>query len=914
MLFVDLDGDLYGDMTTIQACAGHARTSTSDIDCAPGVATRHGAQLEVCDGKNNDCDDAIDEDTVEQPWYPDTDGDGFGDPGAEPIVACAPPEGYSLLPLDCDDDDGTLYPAASELCNARDDNCDGVAGYVIERGNTEDDDRDGYADADCGGDDCDDEDPFNYPGGLELCDELDNDCDGEVDEMVVDVEWYLDADGDGFGDPGDTVTSCERQPGRVLRGGDCADGNPVIHPDVVERCNGVDDDCDGTVDEGGLDGVRGYRDGDGDGFGLTSDSVFACGDALPSGYVPVPGDCNDSDPDRFPTAADDCDGFDDDCDGLLDEDGALTWYDDADDDGYGGATVVAVQCNVPGPNATAMGGDCDDTDPAIRPMAVESCDGVDQDCDVRIDEGLPTTSYFPDGDGDGYALNTATAVMACGPEAGFTAATGDCDDTDATTSPDGTEICDGVDNDCNTTVDDTPTMSLCAGAANTTGMCLPPPASPDTCECTDDTLYADCDGAPFNGCEVVLASDANHCGACGNACPTGQRCVSGSCAPSAILQIEGGWAGYCVLRDTDRVWCWGDNRNGHFAASTAVATLSSYNSVVDGRIVGMSECTFNTNVHTCQIIELDATGARDVRCWGADFYGQLGRGTINAGAGSTVAPIVRAVDDVVDDWAQLATDGYAITLARTASGDVYSWGFNGTGGTLGRDTGAANADATPALVTGVSGATDVGLSGNLGCAVVAGGRILCWGSNNGTGGGAADVRGFMVQPVRTIPSGGAEEDLTGAVDVECHSTGCCSLMSDGRVYCWGSNAIGNGSSTSSGTAVPALGVSSASSLDCAEGACCAVVGTNVMCWGNNGQGQLGRGTVTTNEVTPALVQLEDGSNLSGIVAVAAANASFCALTSDHRAVCWGDGAERGTGSATQTDRPHAGAPTYIEGL
>jgi hypothetical protein len=923
MLFEDLDGDLYGDMTTVQACPGLAKTSTSDIDCEPGVATRHGAQLEVCDGLNNDCDDAIDEKTVEQPWYPDTDGDGFGDPGEEPIVACAPPEGYSLLPLDCDDDDGTLYPAASELCNARDDNCDGIAGYVIAPGDTEDDDRDGYADASCGGDDCDDEDPFNYPGGLELCDELDNDCDGEVDEMVMDVEWYVDADGDGFGDSTtDVVTSCERQPGRVLRGGDCADGNPVIHPDVVERCNGVDDDCDGTVDEGGLGGVRGYRDDDGDGFGLTSDSVFACGDALPSGYVPVPGDCDDSDAARFPTAADDCDSVDDDCDGVVDEDGALTWYEDGDDDGYGGATVVAEQCNQPTATATAMGGDCDDTDSTIVPMGVESCDGVDQDCDGRIDESLPLTSYFPDADGDGYALDTATAVMACGPEAGFTDATGDCDDTNADVSPDGTEICDGLDNDCNSTVDDTATTSLCAGGANTTGICLPPPAAVDTCECTDDLLYRDCDGAPFNGCEAVLATDSNNCGDCGNACPTGQRCVSGSCAPSAILEIDGGPSGYCVLRDNDLAYCWGGNRNYHLGglSSTAVAIPSSFNTVIGGRVVSIAENSFNTNAHSCQIVEYDGSGVRDIRCWGHNQGGQLGIGTVTSSQVTSATPIVPAVDDLVDDWAQVVTDGGNFTLARTTSGDVYSWGTNGNSfaGYLGRDTGGA-IDPVPALVTGVSGATDIAMSPGFGCAVVADGRILCWGTeSNGTapntGGGSADVNGWQAQPVRII-GGSGEEDLMGAVQVEAHRFGGCARMSDGRVYCWGNNAIGDGSATSIGTAVPALGVSAASSLACGENACCAVVGTNVMCWGDNAQGQLGRGTTTTNELTPALVQLEDGlTNLSGIVEVAAARYSFCARTMDHRVVCWGDGSERQTGIDAQTDRPHAGAPTYIEGL
>lgn len=171
-----------------------------------------------------------------------------------------------------------------------------------------------------------------------------------------------------------------------------------------------------------------------------------------------------------------------------------------------------------------------------------------------------------------------------------------------------------------------------------------------------------------------------------------------------------------------------------------------------------------------------------------------------------------------------------------------------------------------------------------------------------------------MQPVRTIPAGGAEEDLTGAVEVDVHRFGGCARMSDGRVFCWGNNAIGDGSASNSGTAVPAIGVSSASSLACGENACCAVVGTNVMCWGDNGQGQLGRGTITTNEVTPALVQLDGGANLSGIVEVAASRYSFCGRTMDRRVVCWGDGAGRQNGIDAQTDRPSAGAPTYIEGL
>jgi len=922
MLFEDLDGDLYGDMTTVQACPGSAQTSTSSIDCEPGVATRHGAQLEVCDGLNNDCDDAIDEKTVEQPWYPDTDGDGFGDPGEEPIVACAPPEGYSLLPLDCDDSDGTLYPAAAELCNARDDNCDGVAGYVIARGDTEDDDGDGFADAGCGGDDCDDEDPFNYPGGLELCDELDNDCDGEVDEMVTDVDWFLDADGDGFGDPSDTVTSCERQLGRVLRGGDCADGNPVIHPDVVERCNGVDDDCDGTVDEGGLGGVRGYRDADGDGFGLTSDSVFACGDALPSGYVPAPGDCNDSDPDRFPTAADDCDGTDDDCDGVLDEDGALTWYDDGDGDGYGGATVVAVQCNQPGPDATAMGGDCNDADDTIVPMGVEACDGVDQDCDTRIDEGLPTTAYFPDGDGDGYALNTATAVMACGPEAGFTDVTGDCDDGDATVSPDGTEICDGLDNDCNSTVDDTATTSLCAGGANTTGICQPPPAAPDTCECTDTALYADCDEAPFNGCEAVLATDSDNCGSCGNACPVGERCESSGCVPSAILTMSSGYGYHCVLRDDDTLYCWGTNRGLHLGSGgttigRATAQKSQFSDVVGGRVVGITDTPFTTNSVSCILVEL-TSGDRDIRCWGLNNRGQCATGLTSPPTLTSATPMDRSVDTVVNDWEEVCASGEA-GFARTAGGAVYSWGANTSSGYLGRDTGGA-VDPTPGVVPGVTGATDIDCMPASACAVVAGGEILCWGlaNNNRTGGGAADVSGIMPQNVVTNDGTGAQVPLTDVVQVELHPLGGCARLSaaaGGKIFCWGERAIGNGTSAA-GVATEVPTVAASTSLSCTVDACCATAGQNVLCWGDNDAGQLGRGFLSTSENTADFVELESGTNLSGVLEVTGAFRSFCARTTSQDVVCWGNGSyEIGIApSGPSPDRPHAGEPTYVEGI
>ena len=214
-------------------------------------------------------------------------------------------------------------------------------------------------------DDCDDRDPSAHPGGSEVCDGVDNDCDGVIDQGTS----CFDDDGDGYSEDE----------------GDCHDGDDQVSPGATEvMANGIDDDCDGVVDDGA-------EDADHDGWAGTA------------------GDCNDGDDQVHPGAIERENGIDDDCDGLIDE--GTDIYDD-DGDGY-----------------TEDGGDCDDTERGVHPGATEVADWVDQDCDGDVDEG----TTHADDDGDGFS------------ERG-----GDCDDADPTRNPGEPESAgDGHDSDCN---------------------------------------------------------------------------------------------------------------------------------------------------------------------------------------------------------------------------------------------------------------------------------------------------------------------------------------------------------------------------------------------------------------------------------------------------------------------------------
>ncbi len=399
----DHDGDGYGlasDTTCLCLAAGEY-TTVDTTDCDDNASAVHPGAAEICNGIDDNCDGLTDPVgsggcyTV----YTDSDGDGFGANGPG-VCVCTFGAGYASVHTDCNDADPSIHPGATESCNGKDDNCDGVT------------------------------DPINSAGCL---------------------NYYQDNDADGYGQTAKKECLClSAPPYSATVPGDCNDTSSAVNPGASEVCNGVDDNCNGQTDEGVTQLF--YTDADQDGYGAGIPVASCTGDATHT--VLINGDCDDTRASAHPGAAEVCNGLDDNCNGQTDEGLAKsTWYMDADNDGFGGASWASL-C---GPNATykvATTGDCNDANAAIHPGAPELCNGVDDNCDGAIDEGYPVAAYFHDGDGDGYGAGLAS--QQCGPFLGYTVlVSGDCNDANSSVHPGATETCgNGLDDNCNGQTDE----------------------------------------------------------------------------------------------------------------------------------------------------------------------------------------------------------------------------------------------------------------------------------------------------------------------------------------------------------------------------------------------------------------------------------------------------------------------------
>ena len=493
--YLDVDGDGYGGLASVMACEQPSGYAATNDDCDDVVAANNPTGTESCDGADNDCDGTIDEDDASDGvvWYADADGDGWGDPEF-PKTACSAPSGYvdssfanAEGDYDCDDTSGDIYPGAMEYCDEVDQDCDGATGATDAADALAlyaDADGDGFGDPDVLGggceptdewvenaDDCDDTAPSTSPEDDEIChDGVDNNCDGVIDEPdAADArDWYRDADEDGFGDASELEVSCSAPTGYIEDDSDCDDDDSSVYPGATEYCNGVDDDCDKTIDNDGVDKFW-YADTDGDGFGDPATPVAGCTGT----DVTDSSDCDDGDDAVNPTAAEICDGIDNDCNDLVDEDAgseSVFWYLDADDDGFGDPDSAIIACSPPTEAHVASDTDCDDDDPGINPLTLWYDDWDEDgygdptvfvatcaqptgyvlngdDCNDIDETTNPETVWYADVDADGFGATLFTWT-GCVAGEGYVRNADDCSDVENAIHPEADEICDTLDNDC----------------------------------------------------------------------------------------------------------------------------------------------------------------------------------------------------------------------------------------------------------------------------------------------------------------------------------------------------------------------------------------------------------------------------------------------------------------------------------
>ena len=576
----DCDGFLDEELGETTCGNGNCQHTVDNCDAGEEVTCDpfEGAANELCNGLDDDCNGETDEDFL------DSDGDGTPDCMTDDDDGDGVPDGPDNCPFDpnpeqedndydtigdlCDPDDDNdqvpdeadcaplnknAFPGAQEKCNGEDDNCNGELDEELGEttcglGQCE------HVVANCADGSLQSCDPLEGEGA-EVCDGLDNDCDGDVDETFPDTDLDgqtdcvdLDDDGDGVADAEDncllianqdqgnfdedeTGDACDEDDDGDgdLDAVDCAPLNPAISHLQQEACNDLDDNCNGQTDEAGAAGCKDlYADLDGDGYGTEGLGKCLC---APSEFYTAKefGDCQPLNPDVSPGEVEQCNGLDDDCSGSTDEgfadldDDGLADCIDADDDGDGKSDEIDNCPTIPNPlqddndgdqkgdvcdpdddnDGTADGADCAPFDPSVHPDAEEICDDVNNDCDNETDEDQPSLSC-----GQGVCAHTSASCVDGVPT--------DCDPLAGA----GEEICDGLDNDCNGEADeDQPTLSCGLGiCAHITPSCV-------------DGVPTDCDPLAGAGEEICDGLD-NDCNG-----ETDEELGSSSCGAGVCLHL-----------------------------------------------------------------------------------------------------------------------------------------------------------------------------------------------------------------------------------------------------------------------------------------------------------------------------------------------------------------------------------------
>jgi len=367
---------------------------------------------------------------------------------------------------------------------------------------------------------------------------------------------------------------------------------------------------------------------------------------------------------------------------------------------------------------------------------------------------------------------------------------------------------------------------------------------------------------------------------------------------SGVIGLSAAGGQTCALRTGGAAACWGNNKYGQLGDGTAEKRLSPV--AVEGLDQGVARVTAGWN-HTCAV-----TGNGEVKCWGWNYYGQLGDET--KAAQSRPVSVRRLMEDAVE-----VAPGWAHTCAVTAAGGVRCWGRNESGqlgdGTnldssvplsiVGLRSSPAAAGAPPKIIS-----RPLALGWNHACALTAGGGVKCWGDN--TSGQLGD--GTTVRSLFSVDVIGLESGVAAVAAGIGHT---CALTGNGGVKCWGENGsgeVGDGTTTDRWKPVDVTGLGSGVLAVSAGGGftCALVITGTVKCWGYNKMGQLGDGT-TEGRPTPVDVSALGGGNLD--ISTGAGHA--CAITDGGGVKCWGwnDTGQLGDGKIV-----NRGKPEYVVGI
>lgn len=825
-------------------------------DCDDTNPQRYPSATELCNGLDDDCDEQIDEGTKAL-WVLDVDSDGYARADAPTREACSSSTlaGYSLQTSlhpgeDCDDSYAGIHPGAEEVCDVIDNDCDGA----VDEGSVctgQDLDGDGSA----APADCDDLDPAMAPSLVEVCDGLDNDCDGVVDEGFDGL--CLDNDGDGWS---------ESQ-------GDCDDTRPGVFPVLAN----------GTL------GTRYTYDDDGDGYGDADDpaaGLSALGSCTPPKYALwldiLALDCNDASSAIHPNGPEACNGIDDNCDGGVDEHAC-----DQDGDGF-----------------TVEDGDCDDANPDVSPLALEyPTNGEDDDCDgyeaeiVQADGGECHT----------LALDSLGRVWAWG-----------CND-------DG-QLGDGTDVDQyhpSQVVGLDQVIAVAAGYGHSLALR------------SDGRIFtwgADdyfSDGIPSEVLElshvIAIAAGQHHSlalledgtlwgwgdnfwGQLGTGNDDYQFEPVQVSGLTGVTAVGAGSDTSFAVKSDGSAWAWGSNYCGQlgdgttvdkftpaqvagvsgataiFAGSHDTYTLTQNKTVISWgcyeapahSMGGLSNIT-SLAVGSGHALALNTSG--QVWVWGSNFYGQLGNGShTSSGSPSLLANVT----------ARAIAAGSDHSFAVTDEGELLAWGYNDRGQV---GNGSVGFRARPTTVVDASGMTSVVAAYLYSLALMADGAVKAWGDNRygQLGDGTTTDRSA---PVKV-------KNLEGVVAIAGGRFYSLALKSDGRIWAWGDNAegqLGNGTTIDSLSPIQITGPTFIAIAAGYYHTLALKSDGTVWAWGDNYHGQLGDGT-TTQRTLPVRV-----TGLSGIVAIAAGEGHSLALKSDGTVWGWGDNYWGQLGDGTTTDR------------